>query len=166
MLDWATIESICSKKKLKTQSNSKAKCQEGEKHFQRFSALSLEIPSVNHFISEKGILQWLEYQSWLLPYFKTDTVPEWVSHLLTSLGSKIINLDQFDFSIWINCYHIISFWRLNPFLGMCLTVQLFFNEEVASLLQVQATVITHETLWVVQLVPGFYYCASVKSPNE
>lgn len=37
---------------------------------------------------------------------------------------------------------------------MCLTVQIVLDEEVASLLEVDAAVVTHETLGVVELVPG------------
>lgn len=44
---------------------------------------------------------------------------------------------------------------------MHFTVQLFLNEEVAPLLQVEAAVITHETFWMVELVTGFHYCATV-----
>lgn len=39
---------------------------------------------------------------------------------------------------------------------MGLTVQTVLDEEVASLLEVDATVVTHEALRVVELVPGLH----------
>lgn len=63
-------------------------------------------------------------------------------------------LDEFNFGVWINSHHVIALGGLNPLLGMRLAVQLLLNEEIASLLQVEATVVTHEALGVVELVPS------------
>lgn len=43
---------------------------------------------------------------------------------------------------------------------MGLAVQIVLDEEVASLLEVDAAVVAHEALGVVELVPGLYDCAN------
>lgn len=63
-------------------------------------------------------------------------------------------LDEFNFSVWINSHHVISLGGLNSLLSVRLTVQLLLNEEIPSLLQVEATVVTHEALRVVEFVPS------------
>lgn len=75
-------------------------------------------------------------------------------------------LDEFNFGVWINSHHVISFGGLNPLLGVCLAVQLLLNEEIPPLLQVEATVVTHEALGVVELVPSLDNGAPARDPES
>lgn len=72
---------------------------------------------------------------------------------------RSLGLDKFNFGIGINSHHVISLGGLNPLLGVRLAVQLLLDEEIPSLLQVEAAVIAHEALGVVELVPSFDDCA-------
>lgn len=64
-------------------------------------------------------------------------------------------LDKFNLGVGINSDHVIALGGLNPLLGVRLAVQLLFDEEIPPLLQVEAAVVAHEALGVVELVPSF-----------
>lgn len=65
------------------------------------------------------------------------------------------DLDKFHFSVRINSHHVIALGGLNSFLGVRLAVELLLDEEIPPLLQVEAAVVAHEALGVVELVPSF-----------
>lgn len=58
----------------------------------------------------------------------------------------------------------MSLWRSHSESSMSLTIQLVLHKEVSFLLQVHATVGTHEACRVAELVPGFDHCTPVKQP--
>ena len=66
-----------------------------------------------------------------------------------------LGLDKFHFRVGINSHHVIALGGLNPLLGVRLAVELLLDEEIPALLQVEAAVVAHEALGVVELVPSF-----------
>lgn len=64
--------------------------------------------------------------------------------------------DYLHLGVGVNGHHVVALRRLHPSLGVGLAVQIVLDEEVASLLEVDAAVVAHETLGVVQLVPRLH----------
>lgn len=64
--------------------------------------------------------------------------------------------DNLNFVVGIDGHDVVALWGLDP--GHCtgLAVQALLDEEVASLLQVDVAVVTHEAVRVVQLVSGLH----------
>lgn len=79
-----------------------------------------------------------------------------VSQLYYSIASSISISDKLHLGVGINSNNVIALWGLDACLGVGLTVQTVLDEEVASLLEVDAAVITHKALGVVELVPGLH----------
>lgn len=70
--------------------------------------------------------------------------------------ASLLLLDQLHLGVRIHGDHVVALRRLDASLGVGLAVQTVFDKEVSSLLQVDATVVTHEAVWVVEFVPGLY----------
>lgn len=70
------------------------------------------------------------------------------------MASSICILDYFHLGVGVHCNNVVALWGLDARLGVGLTVQIVLNEEVASLLEVDPAVVTHEAVGVVKLVPG------------
>lgn len=64
--------------------------------------------------------------------------------------------DQLHLGVGVDGDHVVALGGLHTSLGVGLAVQVVLDEEVAPLLQVEAAVITHEALRVVQLVTGLH----------
>lgn len=58
--------------------------------------------------------------------------------------------------IWIHGDDIVALWWLDARLCMCLAVQVVLQEEVAFVLEVQAAVVAHEAVGVVEFVSGLH----------
>ena len=67
--------------------------------------------------------------------------------------------DQLHLGVGVDGDHIVTLRGLHTGHGVRLAVQVLLDEEVAPLLQVQATVVAHEAVGVVQLVPGLHHGA-------
>lgn len=72
------------------------------------------------------------------------------------LESVCVCLDQFHFRVGINGHYVVALRRLDTGLGVGLTIQIVIDEEISSLLQVEAAVVTHEAVGVVELVSGLH----------
>lgn len=70
--------------------------------------------------------------------------------------ASLLLLDQLHLRVRIHGDHVVALRRLDASLGVGLAVQTVLDKEVASLLQVDAAVVTHEAVWVVEFVPGLY----------
>lgn len=65
--------------------------------------------------------------------------------------------NQLHFGVGVDGNDVIALRRLYARLGTVFTVQVLLDEEVAPLLQVQAAVVAHEAIGVVELVSGLHY---------
>lgn len=68
--------------------------------------------------------------------------------------------DDFHLGVGVDGNHVVALRRLDPRFGVGLTVKIVLNEEVAPLFQVDAAVIAHEAVGVVELVPRLHDCAT------
>lgn len=64
--------------------------------------------------------------------------------------------DKLHLGVGVNGDHVVALGGLDARHGVGLTVQTVLDEEVASLLEVDAAVVAHEALGVVELVPGLH----------
>lgn len=71
--------------------------------------------------------------------------------------------DDFHLGVGVDGDNIVALRRLDARFGVGLTVKIFLNEEVASLFEVDAAVIAHEAVRVVQLVSGLHYGATKRT---
>lgn len=69
------------------------------------------------------------------------------------MGGSGSGSDEFHLGIGVHRHHIVALRRLDPRLGVTLAIEPLVQEEVTTLLEIQAAVAAHEALRVVQLVP-------------
>ena len=67
--------------------------------------------------------------------------------------------DQLHLGVGVDGDHVVALGGLHAGHGVRLAVQALLDEEVAPLLQVQAAVVAHEAVGMVQLIPGLYHGA-------
>lgn len=67
--------------------------------------------------------------------------------------------DDFHLGVGVHRNNVVALRRLNSGHGVGLTVQIVLDKEVAPLLEVDAAVVTHEAIGMVQLVSGLDDCA-------
>lgn len=83
-----------------------------------------------------------------------------ISQLNYGLVSSIAASHQLHLRVGVYCNNVVALWGLYTRLGMGLAVQVVLDEEVAPLLEVDATVVAHEAFRVVELVPGLHNSAT------
>lgn len=72
------------------------------------------------------------------------------------MTSSISVSDQLHLGVGVHRDDVVALRGLDACLGVGLTVQIVLDEKVASLLEVDAAVVAHEALGVVELVPGLH----------
>lgn len=80
--------------------------------------------------------------------------------LYYSIATSVSHSDDFHLGVGIDGDDIIALRRLHTRFGVGLTIKIVLNEEVASMFEVDAAVIAHEAVGVVELVPRLHNCAN------
>lgn len=103
---------------------------------------------------------WQEPDKWR-PEYLINPLPLLYYSIATSPSPS----DDFHLGVGVDGDDVVALRRLDARFGVGLTVKIVLNEEVASLFEVDAAVITHEAVRVVELVSRLYYCATKRTDD-
>lgn len=101
---------------------------------------------------------WHKPDKWRLEYL-INPLPL----LCYSTATSASHSDDLHLGVGVDGNNVVPLWRLHARFGVGLAVKIVLNEEVASVFEVDAAVIAHEAVGVVELVPRLHYCATKRT---
>lgn len=88
-----------------------------------------------------------------------------ISHLYY-IDAGLSILDQLHLGVGVNSHNVVALRGLDASLGVGLTVQTVLDKEVSPLLKVDAAVIAHEAVRMVELVSGLHNGATAQKSQD